>query len=161
MCWSGSSYIDEGRVRQSPPLVGPAAIALLAAALCGCSGLGLPLGESTVDRSLSTGSIETVSSKEQRKVAQSDWQAVRRGIAQTAADPSLNGTLDWRNPETGTTGTLTVLETVTATNDPNCRNFQTTINDMRGIRHYRGEACKSANDRWELFSVLADDSKLL
>jgi hypothetical protein len=32
---------------------------------------------------------------------------------------------------------------------------------MRGIRHYRGEACQMAKGRWELFGVLADDSKLL
>jgi surface antigen len=161
MHWSGSSYIGEGRLRQSPPLVRPATIALLAAALCGCSGLGMPIGESAVDRSLSTGGIEKVSSKQPRKVAQSDWKTVRRGIARAASDPALNRTLEWRNPETGTTGTLTVLDAVTATNDPKCRNFQTTVNDVRGIRHYRGEACEMADGRWELFGVLADDSKLL
>jgi surface antigen len=161
MRWSGSTYIGEGRLRQSPPLVRPTAIAVVAAALCGCAGLGLPFGEAAVDRNLTTGSIEKVSSKGPDKVAQSDWEAVRQSIAHAAAEDALSQALAWRNPETGTTGTLTVLDTVTATNDPNCRNFQTTVNDTRGIRHYRGEACRMSKDSWELFGVLADDSKLL
>jgi len=157
----GSSYNGEGRLRQPPPRVRPTTIVFLAVALYGCSGVGLPIGEPAVDRSLSTGGIEKASSKQPRRVAQSDWKTVRRGIARATSDPALNRTLDWRNPETGTTGTLTVLDTVTATNDPKCRNFQTTVNDVRGIRHYRGEACEIADGRWELFGVLADDSKLL
>ena len=161
MRWSGSVYIGEGRWRQSPALLRQTTIALLAAALCGCSGLGLPIGEPAVDRSLSTGGIEKVSSKQPRKVAQSDWKTVRLAIAKAASDTALKGALEWRNAETGTTGTLTVLDTVTATNDPKCRNFQTTVNDVRGIRHYRGEACEIADGDWELFGVLADDSKLL
>jgi surface antigen len=159
--WSDSSYIGKGRLRQSPPLARPAAVAMLAAALCGCAGLGLPFGEAAVDRSTTTGSIEKVSSKAGEKVAQSDWEAIRQSIARAAAEDALSQALAWRNPETGTTGTLIVLDTVTATNDPNCRNFQTTVNDVRGIRHYRGEACRVSKDRWELFGVLADDSKLL
>lgn len=162
MRWPGSSsYIGRGRLRQSPPLIRHAIFAFLAAGLCGCSGPSLPISESAVDHSLITGGIEKVSSKQPRKVAQSDWKTVRRGIAEAVSDPALNRSLEWRNPETGTTGTLMVLDTVTATNDPKCRNFQTTVNDVRGIRHYRGEACEMADGRWELFGVLADDSKLL
>jgi surface antigen len=164
MRWSGSFYIGEGGMRQSPSLVRPVVIILLSAGLCGCASLGLPFGEGAVDRGLTTGGIENVEkvkSKGQGKVAQSDWEAVRQSIARAAFDQSLGTALAWHNPQTGTTGTLTILDTITATNDPNCRNFQTTVNDTRGIRHYRGEACRMTKDRWELFGVLADDSKLL
>lgn len=157
----GYSYIGEGRLRQPPPLVRLAAIAVSCATLCGCAGLGTPFGEGPVDRSVTTGSIDKVSSKGPSKVAQSDWEAIRQSIAHAATEDALSQALAWRNPETGTTGTLTVVDTVTATNDSNCRNFQTTVNDTRGIRHYRGEACEMSKDRWELFGVLADDSKLL
>ena len=161
MRWSGSSYIGKGRERQSPPLLRPIAIAVLAVGLGGCAGLGLPFNEAAVDRGLSTGSIQKVSAKGNGKVDQSDWDTVRRAIARAASEKTLDGTLEWRNPGTGTTGTIAILDTVTATNDPNCRNFQTTINDMRGIRHYRGEACQMSKGSWQLFGVLADDSKLL
>lgn len=161
MRWSGSSYIGMGRERQSPPLVRPIAIAVLAVALGGCAGLGLPFNEAAVDRDLSTGSIQKVSAKGNDKVDQSDWNAVRRAIARATADKKIDGTVEWRNPGTGTTGTVAILDTVTATNDPNCRNFQTTINDVRGIRHYRGEACQMNEGNWQLFGVLADDSTLL
>jgi surface antigen len=161
MRWRDHSYIGEGRLRQLPRSVRLAAIAILAAGLCGCAGLGLPFGQTAADGNLTTGSIEKVSSKPPGKVAQSDWEAVRKSLAKAASDPSLNGMAAWRNPQTGTTGTLRVLDTVTATNDPNCRNFQTTVNDTRGIRHYRGEACRTSKDSWELYGVLADDSKLL
>jgi surface antigen len=160
MRWSGYSYIGEGRLRQSA-FVRLAAIAFYSVALCGCTALGMPFGEAAVDRSATTGSIEKVSSTGSGTVAQSDWEAIRQSIAHAAADDTLSQALAWRNPKTGTTGTLTVLDTVTATNDPNCRNFQTTVNDTRGIRHYRGEACQTSKDRWELYGVLADDSKLL
>lgn len=161
MRWSGSSYNGEGRVRQSPPLIRPVAVVVLAAHLGGCAGFGLPFGKTGVDSNLTTGTIEKTSSKHKSKVEQSDWATIRKRIARAAAEDSLSQAHAWRNPETGTTGTLMVLDTVTATNDSNCRNFQTTVNDVRGIRHYRGEACKMAKDRWELFGVLADDSKLL
>lgn len=161
MRWSGSSYIGEGRVRQPSPLIRPVIVGLLAAHLVGCAGLGLPFGDAAGDHNLTTGSIEKAGGRRTGKVAQSDWEAIRQNIARAAAENTPSQALAWSNPETGTTGTLMVLDTVTATNDANCRNFQTTVNDVRGIRHYRGEACKLTEDRWELFGVLADDSKLL
>ena len=161
MRWSGSSYIGRGHPRQPSLFARPAAVAMLAFGLCGCASLGLPFDEAAVDRDLTTGSIARVSNSGQSQVAQSDWQAVRQGIARAATEPSLEGTLAWSNPDTGTTGTLTVLDTVSASNDPSCRNFQTTVNDMRGVRHYHGETCQMTKGQWELYGVLADDSKLL
>lgn len=158
MRWSGSSYIGEGRVRQSPPLVRPIAAIVLGAALSGCAGLGMPFGE-VADQNLTTGTVQKVSSR--GKVSQSDWDAVRQAVAKAAADNTSATPVNWRNPATGTTGTITIHRGVSATNDPNCRNFATTINDMRGIRQYRGEACRSDKDDWQLYGVLADDSKLL
>lgn len=157
---SASSYIGERRARQSSCLARPVLFAAIATWLGGCTGLGLPFGDTAVDRSLTTGSVQKVSGKSAGKVDPSDWEAVRETIARAAGD-GPEKSLNWRNPKTGTTGTVTVLNTITATNDPNCRNFQTTLNDTRGIRHYRGEACRTASKDWRLFGVLADDSKLL
>jgi surface antigen len=158
MHWSGSSYIGAGRQRQSPPYIRLAAIALLAAMLGGCAGLGMPFESASRD-TMTTGSIQKVSAKAGGSTAPSDWEAVRSTIA--GAMVSKTEAVAWRNPSTGSNGELSILNTSTATNDGNCRNFVTTMNDMRGIRRYRGEACKMANGRWQLFGVLADDSKLL
>jgi surface antigen len=163
MRWSGSSYIGSGRQRQSPPFVRPVvmrsvAVALLAATLGGCAGLGLPF-ETASNQKMTTGSIHKVSAKASGKVDQSDWETVRRAIASVGGE--ADASVDWRNPDTGSTGSIAILDTPTATNDENCRNFATTINDMRGIRRYRGEACRMTNGRWQLFGVLADDSQLL
>lgn len=134
---------------------------MLATYLGGCSGVGIPFGEVAVNDKLTTGSITKTDSPPTSKVAQSDWEAIRESIAQAAAKADHSQPLAWRNPETGSTGTLMVLNTVPPTNDPSCRNFQTTVNDLRGIRHYRGEACRMIEGRWQLLGVLADDSKLL
>lgn len=158
MHWSGSSYIGGGRQRQSPPFVRPAVVALLAATLGGCAGLGMPMETASRDQ-MTTGSIQKVSAKLSGSTSQSDWEAVRSTVAKATEAKTEN--VAWRNPSTGSSGTLSILATPTATNDANCRNFETTMNDMRGIRRYRGEACKMGNGRWQLFGVLADDSKLL
>jgi surface antigen len=160
MRWSGSSYIGGGRQRQSPPFMRPVAVALLAAALGGCAGLGLPF-ETASNQKMATGSIHKVSTNAGGNVDQSDWETVRRAVATIAGKDATSDTVDWRNPDTGSTGTIAILGGVTAANDENCRNFATTVNDMRGIRHYRGEACRMTNGRWQLFGVLADDSQLL
>jgi len=114
-----------------------------------------------LDRQLSTGSIHTVSTKVSAKVDQSDWATVRRVIAGADTKRQFSRSIDWSNPDTGTTGTITIFNTISAANDLKCHNFTTTINDSRGIRLYRGEACLMPNDRWRLFGVLADDSELL
>jgi surface antigen len=158
MHWSGSSYIGAGRQRQSPPYIRPTTIALLASMLGGCAGLGMPFESASRD-TMTTGSIQKVSTKTNGSAAPSDWEAVRTTVAKAMESKTEN--VAWRNPSTGSNGELAILSTPTATNDANCRNFVTTMNDMRGIRRYRGEACKMANNRWQLFGVLADDSKLL
>ncbi len=159
---SGFTYIGKGRARQSLSASRVVLVASLAIYLFGCAGIGPSAdGQANIDSSMATGSIEQADSKEQRTVAPSDWEAVRRSIARATSDDSFDGVMAWVNPDTGSTGTLKVLDAATATNQSDCRDFETTVNDVRGIRHYRGEACRTANDRWELFDVLADDSELL
>jgi 17 kDa outer membrane surface antigen len=161
MHWLGSSYIAKGPPRQSLYSVRLIAAALLIPHLVGCTGLASTSGQAGVDFEGAIGSITTADSKEKRSVAPSDWETVKRSIAQATSDNMRNGILAWQNPETGSTGTLKLLDTLTATESPDCRNFQTTVNDVRGIRNYRGEACRIEKNRWELIGVLADDSKLL
>jgi hypothetical protein len=156
-----TSYSDDRRKRQPSSSARNIAIAMSVLALAGCSGIGGPFGDVAVDQSLTTGSIQKVSARASDTVDQSDWNTVRRAIASIDKKNEINGPVDWSNPITGSTGTITIRDAISPTIDPNCLNFETTINDMRGIRRYRGKACHMTDDRWQLVGVLADDSKLL
>ena len=68
--------------------------------------------------------------------------------------------LAWRNPDTGSAGTISALSAAHARNGLECRTFATTVNDERGIRRYRGETCLRANGRWQLYGMVADDAQL-
>jgi surface antigen len=95
-------------------------------------------------------------------VAPSDWERIRL-TASTAMPGSANGeVIDWTNPDTGSNGTLSPL--VAARNEPdgrNCRPFALTVSDVRGIRGYRGDACRAPDGMWQLFEVVPEDSALL
>ena len=52
-----------------------------------------------------------------------------------------------------------VSDIVTA-NSVSCRTFATTVNDIRGIRRYRGDACTTAGGRWQLRTVTPDDAAI-
>ena len=49
---------------------------------------------------------------------------------------------------------------ITDQNGAVCRPFATTINDERGVRRYRGDACLRTDGRWQLNGVTADDALL-
>ena len=70
--------------------------------------------------------------------------------------------IDWTNPDTGSNGTISPL--ASARNEPdgrNCRAFSLTVSDVRGIRRYRGDACRAPDGMWQLFEVVPEDSALL
>ena len=71
----------------------------------------------------------------------------------------LAASLDWLNPDTGSTGTITATATASEGKFL-CRSFATTVNDLRGIRRYRGEACAPDGGRWQLRGVTPDDAAI-
>lgn len=95
-------------------------------------------------------------------VAPSDWERIRL-FASTHLDQTANGdVLDWTNPDTGSNGTISPLAAATQEADGRrCRAFALTISDVRGIRGYRGDACRSSDGMWQLFGLSADDGALL
>jgi surface antigen len=89
----------------------------------------------------------------------SDWETMRQTVA--AIDPAESGPARvWKNPQTGTSGTLTA-EKAEPRSGGLCRAFATTVNDLRGVRRYRGEACLRPGGDWQLTGISPDDSKLL
>lgn len=140
-------------------------IALVPALLSGC-GLS-PLGErAEVDRAV-TGSVETarpvpVARTVVDALDPSDWEHIRLVAATTLSTAQQGEVIDWTNAATGSNGTVTA--TGEARRDAAaglCRPFSLTVSDLRGIRRYRGEACRSQDGMARLIGMLPEDAALL
>ncbi len=156
------SYIPAFKPRQIPRSCSAVAAAILALSLGGCAGLGLPFGaEMASTDPMTTGSIKPtlVSASVVDGVDASDWEAIRRTVAATSADSPVDR-LAWRNPDTGSAGSIVALSAAHRQGVLECRTFATTVNDQRGVRRYRGEACQRSNGRWQLYGMVADDAQL-
>jgi surface antigen len=159
------SYIGEGHARKGRVAARLAVAAFLALSLGGCAGLGLPFGEAGAPRT--TASIKAPRAATARtmlasatvieNVDPSDWETVRREVA--GVSETTNHLLDWINPDTGSAGTVSVAA-ATQRDGVLCRDFATTINDVRGIRRYRGAACLRTDGRWQLRDVTPDDAAI-
>ena len=158
---SGSSYIGGEAIRQSRPLAKAFAVLALAVSLGGCAQLGLPTVETEsrpgIDK-VRTGTT-LVSARVTANVDPSDWEAMRRAVA-TAPAEGTGGPIAWSNPDTGSDGTITAAAASAGKNGKLCRNLAATINDNRGVRLYRGEACQRTDGRWQIVRIAADDAKL-
>jgi surface antigen len=149
-----TSYIGVGGRRQSPVVPNILVIALIAAALGACSSVGVPFGEGKSGRLAATraAKVEAVAVVDQ--VDPSDWETIRRTVA--GASETTSHSLTWRNPDTGSNGAIAVLPAITAAGSL-CRSFAATVNDVRGVHRYGGEACLRTDGRWQLHGITADD----
>jgi len=138
------SYTPRTGERQSLPYFRAAVLGGLALTAAGCSATALD--------PLHTGSVVRASVAD--AVDPSDWEAVRRTIADIGSDAFDQA---WKNPKTGSSGTVTAE----AGDGGPCRAFATTVNDLRGIRRYRGEACRDGSAGWRLTGVVPEDGVLL
>lgn len=142
-----TSYTGRRTERQSLPYFRAAALGSVALAMAGCSATAIdPTHTGSLVRAAVTDGVDP-----------SDWETVRRTIAEIGSDTP---DLAWKNPKTGSTGTVTA-----ASPEPRaggvCRAFATTVNDFRGIRRYRGEACQAGDASWRLTGIVPEDSLLL
>jgi surface antigen len=138
-------------------------VLMLVGCLAGC-GLSPVGGQAELDVG-TTGSIRPITPAKPSIVdalAPSDWERIRL-FASTSMVGTANGdVLDWTNPETGTNGTLTPTAGMRSEPDGrSCRGFALTVSDIRGIRRYRGDACRATDGMWQLFEVVPEDSALL
>ena len=146
---SARTYTGRSR-RGQTPVVAVAVAVFLAIALSGCARIGL--GEAKASRSPAKPAPTLVTDR----VDPSDWKMVKNALAQMP-EPGVPGTeLAWQNPQTGSDGMITALAAMAKGGGPVCRPFATTVNDTRGIRRYRGQACKIDGD-WQLTQVTVDD----
>ena len=141
-------------------LSGALAAVLLASALTACSAVGVPFGEGKSGRLANArpaAQAVPVAATVSDQVDPSDWETIRRMVA--AASEKTSHTLSWRNPDTGSNGAISVLPAITRAGSL-CRSFAATVNDVRGIHRYGGDACLRTDGRWQLHGVTADDTFL-
>ena len=117
--------------------------------------MGLPFSEASTQRP--PGKAILASAPANDRVDASDWEVVRLTIA--GAPKAATARLEWLNPDTGSIGTIVTAEAATG-DGRTCRAFATTVNDVRGIRRYRGDACVSTGGRWQLQGVTPDDAAI-
>jgi len=139
------------------------AVMVLGGLLSGCAQIGLPIGTAPTSNEI-TGSISRagsppVKAKAANAVDPSDWETVRRTLA-TALLNGDNKPLDWDNPDTGSSGTITPTVELASGQDSRCRLFATTLSDYHGVRRFRGEICRQSDGRWQLLTVSPDDATL-
>jgi hypothetical protein len=120
----------------------------------GCAQLGLPFEAGSMATGGARGLVQAAVTD---GVDPSDWEAIRQTLAGIG---DTEGDLNWRNPKTGSTGTLTAMNAEPRP-DRTCRAFATTISDLRGVRRYSGEACLPNGGRWQFTGVVPDDTTLL
>lgn len=157
------SYIGKAGGRKGYLAARALVAGVLALSLGGCAGLGLPFGEAGAPRT--TASIKAppkakailASATMIENVDPSDWETVRREMA--GASETTNHLLDWINPDTGSSGRISVAAAAER-DGVLCRDFATTINDVRGVRRYRGDACLRTDGRWQLRNVTPDDAAI-
>jgi surface antigen len=144
---------------------------LLLVALCGLAGCSLMPGgpEPEIDP-VTTSSIAPVrpatpappARNVVEAVAPSDWEQVRLTASTFMPGAAKGDIIDWTNRDTGSNGTIS--PSAAARTEPdgrNCRAFLLTVSDVRGIRRYRGDACRAPDGLWQLFEVVPEDSALL
>jgi hypothetical protein len=134
------------------------AIALLALSLGGCAGLGLPFGgPGGTGRLVSAGSVQPIlaSAVVTDQLDPSDWETIRRTVEGAPREASQ---VDWQNAITGSVGSIALAA---AGSTKGCRPFAATVNDLRGIRRYRGGACEIPGGRLQLRGIVPDDATLL
>jgi surface antigen len=159
---SSSFYIGARRPRHSAF----AAIALglfAAVTLSGCGAMTVPIVQAAANGRFNAAPANRpllAAAKVSDGVMPGDWEAVRRAIASVPASEARSA-LAWADDETGNTGALAIAA-ASEKNGALCRGFSTTVNDLHGIRQYRGEACRRGGDAgWQLSGVSPDDSALL
>jgi hypothetical protein len=149
------SYTDGGARRQSAAIVIAAALSL-----AGCAGFGLPMDEVQNQAAVASRVKPAVAVAATEAASPSDWEKVRSIIATLPAGTAGSGEIAWHNPGTGSDGTV-IAGAATAKTGMVCRAFVSTINDARGIRGYRGEACRADGGDWRIRTAAPTDAAAL
>jgi surface antigen len=129
---------------------------VLATTLGGCAGIMMPLSSWMSNEPPAaevTGSIPkpTVAAP----VPDSDGDVIRSTIATAKPDAAA---LAWKNEASGNSGTISKVNPARAANGAPCRDFETTLVTIDGVRLYRGRACQGYTGPWDLLQFAPVDA---
>ncbi len=119
--------------------------------LGGCA--GIHLGATDVTGSTATSGVLAYGSGDP-----SDWDLIRSTVASSLSAPA-DARIEWRNPATGNSGTISGLAVAENANGLTCRGFSSTIAGIDGVRLYKAEICKSVMKTWEFARIEPADGK--
>ncbi len=136
--------------------------------LAGCSQAGIPIGNPelasgpspTHTRSMEATTTQAAAEVEADSVDPSDLKTVLSTAAAALNTGRTDQALAWANPVTGSSGAVTPLEAAPTGDEATCKVFASTVNDVRGIRGYRGEACQRGDGTWNLMRFVPEDAEL-
>ena len=118
----------------------------LASAACSLSKPGLAGLESN------TTLVDTSVTKPSKSagVASTDAQVIKAAVAEANVGDNASTALAWRNPDTGSSGTIMAIDKFFGKHGQKCRGFKTTVSTFMGIAFYNGEACQINPTEWVL-----------
>jgi len=122
---------------------------LTAPSLAGCAGIMMPM---SAWMSGEPPAAEVTGSIPKPTVAapppDSDGDVIRSTVA--GAPGAENAALPWKNTASGNSGTISKIAVTKAVNGAPCRDFETTLVTIDGVRLYRGRACQGYSGPWDL-----------
>lgn len=126
----------------------------IALPLQGCVVVSPKTAQHKADNTIITGSVDIGSVNNGLAASQialnGDEQAIRQKIT---TDPNA-ATLNWTNEATGSSGTMSILNSFVENGVP-CRNFKTTRESFNGIMVYEGKACQQQDTSWDVLNIKA------
>ena len=127
------------------------AVVMAAAMLGGCAGIMMPLSAWTAKSEPAepdiTGSIPKPATSAPQ--AATDAGVVLKAI-EAAGVIGRDAPIAWANEATGNTGTITHIVAGRALNGAPCRDFETTLVTIEGVRLHAGRACQGYDGPWEM-----------
>ncbi|WP_333821995.1 RT0821/Lpp0805 family surface protein [Pinisolibacter sp.] len=149
-----ASYTAPGAPRQTRAAQSRSAsiavLLMVSSMLGGCSTIMMPLNAWTSSQN-GPPADEIVTGSIRKPVApdpEGDGEVIRRAV-ETAA-PSVAAKIEWTNPASGNSGTISDLVEAKARNGAPCREFATTLTTIEGVALYRGRACQGYAGPWDL-----------
>jgi len=115
--------------------------------LAGCAVNGNTLTQVASNKELITESVAKPVKTE--GVANTDAEVIKAAVSEARVGSKVKP-LAWRNPETGSSGTIVAIDNFMGKHGQNCRGFKTSVDTFMGIAFYNGEACQISPGEWVL-----------
>lgn len=168
MPFTGTSIASAGRPARPLAALAIAGFVLGLGSLAGCSQAGIPVGSAEVasapsptqHRATTEAAATAAALVEADAIDPADLKTVLSTAAAALNTGRTDQALAWSNADTGSTGAVTPLDIVADGDRSNCKVFASTVNDVRGVRRYRGEACMRGDGTWNLTRFVPEDEEL-